>query len=221
MVSQPSPSTAGCNLRFDDTNPEAEDQAYVDAIRRDIRWLGFDWGDHEHYASDYFGQLYQWAEDLVEQRSGLCRQPGFGDHSRHAGRLSTGLARTALIAREAWKKTLELLQKMRAGELPDGGGGAASQNRHAIEGSETARSAGCTAFVKSPISAPATSGPFTRCMTGPMARATLSRALTYSVCSLEFVNHLAALQLVFACARHRAPTGGRSSSEGSSSATPC
>src|SRR6187401_1742726 len=54
-----------CNLRFDDTNPTTEEAEYVASIQRDVRWLGFDWGDREFYASDYFDQLYAWAEQLV------------------------------------------------------------------------------------------------------------------------------------------------------------
>src|SRR5882672_12370450 len=54
-----------CHLRFDDTNPAKEEQAYIDAIKADVRWLGFDWGEHLHHASDYFEQLYAWAEDLI------------------------------------------------------------------------------------------------------------------------------------------------------------
>ena len=54
-----------CNLRFDDTNPVKEEQEYIDAIQADVRWLGFDWGDHLYYASDYFEQLYDWAVDLI------------------------------------------------------------------------------------------------------------------------------------------------------------
>jgi len=57
-----------CNLRFDDTNPEKEDVEYVDSIKEDIRWLGFDWEDREYYASDYFGRLYEFAVDLIERR---------------------------------------------------------------------------------------------------------------------------------------------------------
>src|SRR5712691_7026454 len=57
-----------CHLRFDDTNPTKEEQEYIDAIERDVRWLGFDWGKHLHHASDYFEQLYEWAEHLI--RSG-------------------------------------------------------------------------------------------------------------------------------------------------------
>src|SRR5579862_2889993 len=54
-----------CNLRFDDTNPTKEAQEYIDATERDVRWLGFDWGTHLHHASDYFEQLYEWAEHLI------------------------------------------------------------------------------------------------------------------------------------------------------------
>src|SRR5256884_856761 len=54
-----------CHLRFDDTNPTKEEQEYIDAIERDVRWLGFDWGQNLYHASDYFEQLYEWAVDLV------------------------------------------------------------------------------------------------------------------------------------------------------------
>src|SRR5947199_2870588 len=55
-----------CHLRFDDTNPTKEEQEYIDAIQEDVRWLGFNWGEHLYYASDYFQQLYEWAVDLIE-----------------------------------------------------------------------------------------------------------------------------------------------------------
>src|ERR671935_224968 len=54
-----------CNLRFDDTNPVKEEQEYIDAIQADVRWLGFDWADRLYFASDYFGRLYEWAEQLI------------------------------------------------------------------------------------------------------------------------------------------------------------
>ncbi|MGE3783848.1 MAG: glutamate--tRNA ligase family protein, partial [Alphaproteobacteria bacterium] len=56
-----------CHLRFDDTNPVKEEQEYIDAIERDVRWLGFDWGPHLYHASDYFERLYEWAEYLIER----------------------------------------------------------------------------------------------------------------------------------------------------------
>src|SRR3954453_7876969 len=56
-----------CNLRFDDTNPVKEDVEYVDSIKDDVRWLGFEWADREYYASDYYEQLYQFAEQLIDK----------------------------------------------------------------------------------------------------------------------------------------------------------
>jgi glutaminyl-tRNA synthetase len=56
-----------CHLRFDDTNPTKEEQEYIDAIEADVRWLGFDWGEHLYHASDYFEQLYAWAEHLIQK----------------------------------------------------------------------------------------------------------------------------------------------------------
>ena len=56
-----------CNLRFDDTNPTREEQEFIDAIKRDVHWLGFDWGKHLYHASDYFEQLYEWAEHLIRE----------------------------------------------------------------------------------------------------------------------------------------------------------
>ncbi|MDZ4167566.1 MAG: glutamate--tRNA ligase family protein, partial [Coriobacteriia bacterium] len=55
-----------CHLRFDDTNPIKEEQEYIDAIEADVRWLGFDWGEHLYFASDYFERLYDWAVDLIQ-----------------------------------------------------------------------------------------------------------------------------------------------------------
>ncbi|HEX4195696.1 MAG TPA: glutamate--tRNA ligase family protein, partial [Stellaceae bacterium] len=55
-----------CNLRFDDTNPAKEEQEFIDSIQQDVRWLGYDWGNNLFYASDYFDQLYEWAEHLIK-----------------------------------------------------------------------------------------------------------------------------------------------------------
>ena len=60
-----------CNLRFDDTNPEKEDIEYINSIKEDIEWLGFDWDGEPRYASDYFGQLYEWAVKLIKDRKSV------------------------------------------------------------------------------------------------------------------------------------------------------
>ena len=62
-----------CHLRFDDTNPVKEEQEYIEAIKADVRWLGFDWGEHLYFASDHFETLYAWAEHLIGNRKGLRR----------------------------------------------------------------------------------------------------------------------------------------------------
>ena len=78
-----------CHLRFDDTNPAKEEQEYIDAIERDVRWLGFDWGKHLYHASDYFERLYGWAEDLIRAGKAYVddqSQDEIRAQSRHADR---------------------------------------------------------------------------------------------------------------------------------------
>jgi glutaminyl-tRNA synthetase len=108
-----------CNLRFDDTNPEKEEQAYIDAIERDVRWLGFDWGDNLFHASDYFPQLYDWAVHLVKQ--GLAY---VDDQSADEIRQTRGTL-TAPGVNSPWRdrsveENLDLFARMRAGEYPNG-----------------------------------------------------------------------------------------------------
>jgi glutaminyl-tRNA synthetase len=108
-----------CHLRFDDTNPTKEEQEYIDAIQRDIHWLGFDWGEHLHYASDYFAQLYDWAEHLIGQ--GLAY---VDDQSPEAIRAARGTL-TEPGTNSPWRErgvaaNLDLFRRMRAGEFPDG-----------------------------------------------------------------------------------------------------
>ena len=73
-----------CNLRFDDTNPTKEEQEYIDAIEADVRWLGFDWGNNLHYASDYFEQLYDWAEVLIRAGKAYVDDQNPDDDARRA-----------------------------------------------------------------------------------------------------------------------------------------
>jgi glutaminyl-tRNA synthetase len=108
-----------CNLRFDDTNPTKEDTEYVDAIKEDVKWLGFDWEDRLYFASDYFEQLYDWAvrlikngkayvdsqtTDEIRETRGTATRPG--THSPHRNR--------------SVEENLDLFEKMRAGEFGDG-----------------------------------------------------------------------------------------------------
>ncbi len=108
------------HLRFDDTNPTKEEQEYIDAIQADVRWLGADWGEHLYFASDYFEQLYQWAEHLIE--AGLAYVDDLtGEQIReHRGTL-TEPGRPSPHRERSAAENLDLFRRMRAGEFPDGG----------------------------------------------------------------------------------------------------
>ena len=108
-----------CHLRFDDTNPTKEEQEYIDAIEGDVRWLGFDWGTHLYHASDYFEQLYGWAEHLI--RTGKAY---VDDQSQEEMRLTRGTL-TEPGRNSPWRdrpveENLDLFRRMRAGEFPNG-----------------------------------------------------------------------------------------------------
>ncbi len=108
-----------CHLRYDDTNPTKEEQEYVDAIKRDVRWLGFDWGEHEYYASDYFGQLYQYALKLVKKGSAYVCDLTAEQVREHRGTLTQPGRKSPWRDRPV-QENLDLFQRMRAGEFSDG-----------------------------------------------------------------------------------------------------
>jgi glutaminyl-tRNA synthetase len=108
-----------CNLRFDDTNPCKEEVEYVESIMEDVRWLGFDWEDRLFYASDYFGQLYEWAVQLI--RSGkayVCDLTA--DQIREYRGTLTEPGRESPWRNRSVEENLDLFERMRAGEFPDG-----------------------------------------------------------------------------------------------------
>ncbi|MBV9234678.1 MAG: glutamine--tRNA ligase/YqeY domain fusion protein, partial [Xanthobacteraceae bacterium] len=108
-----------CHLRFDDTNPTKEEQEYIDAIERDVRWLGFDWGGHLYHASDYFEQLYEWAEYLI--REGKAYVDDQSPHDMRATRGTLTEPGTNSPYRErSVAENLDLFRRMRAGEFPNG-----------------------------------------------------------------------------------------------------
>jgi glutaminyl-tRNA synthetase len=108
-----------CNLRFDDTNPVKEEVEYVDAIKEDIRWLGYDWGDREYYASDYFGLLYEWAVKLIKKGKAYVDDQSAEEVSRNRGTLTEPGVESAFRNRSA-EENLDLLERMKKGEFPDG-----------------------------------------------------------------------------------------------------
>jgi glutaminyl-tRNA synthetase len=106
------------NLRFDDTNPEKEEQEYVDSIQNDVRWLGFDW-ERLCYASDYFGQLYEWAIQLVRAGKAYVDDLSADEIRQHRGTL-TEPGRDSPYRNRTVEENLDLFTRMKAGEFPDG-----------------------------------------------------------------------------------------------------
>jgi len=108
-----------CNLRFDDTNPAKEEQEYIDAIQRDVRWLGFDWGEHLHFASDYFEQLYEWAEHLIKNGDAYVDDQSADEIRENRGTL-TEPGKNSPFRDRSPDENLDLFRRMRAGEFPNG-----------------------------------------------------------------------------------------------------
>jgi glutaminyl-tRNA synthetase len=108
-----------CHLRFDDTNPTKEEQEYIDAIKRDVRWLGFDWGEHLYHASDYFEQLYAWAEDLIRAGKAYVDDQSPDEIRVNRGTL-TEPGKNSPFRGRTMEENLDLFRRMRAGEFPNG-----------------------------------------------------------------------------------------------------
>ena len=108
-----------CHLRFDDTNPAKESQEYVDAIMCDVRWLGFDWGAHLYYASDYFQQLYDWAVQLIRAGRAYVDDLSADQVAEYRGTLTQPGKESPYRSRSV-VENLDLFERMRRGEFPDG-----------------------------------------------------------------------------------------------------
>jgi len=108
-----------CNLRFDDTNPVKEDVEYVDSIKEDVRWLGFDWEDREFYASDYFETLYEYAELLIKKGKAYVCDLTVEDIGKYRGTV-THPGQESPYRNRSVDENLELFRSMRKGEYPDG-----------------------------------------------------------------------------------------------------
>jgi glutaminyl-tRNA synthetase len=108
-----------CNLRFDDTNPTKEEQEFIDAIKRDVHWLGFEWGEHLYHASDYFEQLYAWAEHLIRAGKAYVDDQSQDEMRASRGTL-TAPGRNSPFRDRPVEQNLDLFRRMRAGEFPNG-----------------------------------------------------------------------------------------------------
>ncbi|MFT6143272.1 MAG: glutaminyl-tRNA synthetase [Myxococcota bacterium] len=108
-----------CHLRFDDTNPEGESEEFAAALANDVRWLGFDWGEHKYYASDYYEQLYLWAESLIEQGLAYVDESSEEEIRAHRGTVTQVGTPTPFRDRPA-TESLGRFRRMRAGEFDEG-----------------------------------------------------------------------------------------------------
>ena len=108
-----------CHLRFDDTNPVKEETAFIDSIQADVRWLGYDWGEHLHFASDHFERLYEWAEHLVREGRAYVDDSSADEIRAMRGTLTEPGIESPCRDRPA-EENLDLLRRMRAGEFAEG-----------------------------------------------------------------------------------------------------
>ena len=108
-----------CHLRFDDTNPAKEEQEYIDSIKESVRWLGFDWGEHLHFASDNFEKFYQWAVFLIEQGKAYVEDLNAEQIRSYRGTL-TEPGKESPYRDRSVEENLDLFSRMRDGEFPDG-----------------------------------------------------------------------------------------------------
>lgn len=108
-----------CHLRFDDTNPSKEEQEYVDSIMEDIRWLGWEWGSHLYFASDYFEQLYEWAVYLIKQGKAFVCDLSADEVREYRGTL-TQPGKESPFRNRSVEENLNLFERMKNGEFPDG-----------------------------------------------------------------------------------------------------
>ena len=108
-----------CNLRFDDTNPTKEEVEYVESIKKDVHWLGFDWGDRLYYASDYFEQLHDYAVQLIEQGKAYVDSLSTEEIKKYRGTL-TEAGKESPYRNRSIEENLSLFQGMRAGNFQDG-----------------------------------------------------------------------------------------------------
>ena len=127
-----------CNLRFDDTNPNKEDVEFVESIKADVRWLGFDWEDRLYFASDYFEQLYNFAIELIGKGLAYVCDLSAEEVREYRGTL-TEPGRESPYRNRSVEENLDLFQRMRAGEFPDGARSLRARDRHGLPQYQPAR----------------------------------------------------------------------------------
>ncbi len=165
-----------CNLRFDDTNPTKEEAEYVESIMDDIRWLGFEW-DNLHYASDYFDQLYQWAEQLITAgHAYVCELSG--EQIREYRGTLTEPGRNSPYRDRSPEENLDLFRNMRDGQFADGSRTLRAKIDMASPNINL-RDPVMYRILRARITAPVINGASIRCTTGPTGKAIRSKGFRF------------------------------------------
>ena len=120
------------HLRFDDTNPETEDELYVRSIQDDVHWLGFDWGEHLYFASDYFERLYEYARELIRAGQAYVDSSSEEEIREYRGTVSES-GRESPFRDRSVEENLDLFERMRAGKVRGRRARASGPHRHGIE----------------------------------------------------------------------------------------
>ena len=176
-----------CHLRFDDTNPAKEEQEYIDAIERDVRWLGFDWGKNLFHASDYFDRLYEWAEQLIKAGKAYV-----DDQSPEQMRVNRGTltepGKNSPFRDRTVEENLDLFRRMKAGEFPNG----ARVLRAKIDmasGNINLRDPTLYRIVKAPHPRTGTTWSIYPSYDFAHGQSDAIEGITHSICTLEFEDH--------------------------------
>jgi glutaminyl-tRNA synthetase len=176
-----------CHLRFDDTNPAREEQEYIDAIERDVRWLGFDWGKNLFHASDYFDRLYEWAEVLVKAGKAYVDDQNPEEMRVNRGTL-TEPGRNSPFRDRTVDENLDLFRRMKAGEFPNG----ARVLRAKIDmasGNINMRDPTLYRIVKAPHPRTGTTWSIYPSYDYAHGQSDAIEGITHSICTLEFEDH--------------------------------
>ncbi len=176
-----------CNLRFDDTNPAKEEQEYIDAIERDVRWLGFDWGSNLFHASDYFDRLYEWAEVLIKAGKAYVDDQT-PEQMRHNRGTLTEPGRNSPFRDRGVDENLDLFRRMKAGEF-DNGARVLRAKIDMTSGNINLRDPTLYRIVKAPHPRTGTTWSIYPSYDFAHGQSDAIEGITHSVCTLEFEDH--------------------------------
>ncbi len=176
-----------CNLRFDDTNPAKEEQEYIDAIERDVRWLGFDWGSNLFHASDYFDRLYEWAEVLIRAGKAYVDDQT-PEQMRHNRGTLTEPGRNSPFRDRGVDENLDLFRRMKAGEF-DNGARVLRAKIDMTSGNINLRDPTLYRIVKAPHPRTGTTWSIYPSYDFAHGQSDAIEGITHSVCTLEFEDH--------------------------------